>query len=60
MDPDAALAEAREALAKFRMEYDRGNYGDAAEHAVTLADSFAALDGWVARGGFLPADWTRQ
>jgi hypothetical protein len=57
MDPEAALAEAREAMAEFRRQYGRGNYGEAAEAAVALADSFAALDGWLSKGGFAPAAW---
>jgi hypothetical protein len=60
MDPNAALANAREALARVRVEYGRGNYGDAAEAAVELADAFAALDGWMTAKSFSPADWASK
>lgn len=43
MDPDATLAEMREA-------YATGDY----ERCAELAD---ALDQWISRGGFLPREW---
>lgn len=56
MDPQATLADLRGHLAAFRKEYGRGNYGDAAEAGVELADSVAALLEWLAKGGYAP-DW---
>lgn len=46
MDPNAALAEMREA-------YAAENY----ERCAELAD---ALDTWISRGGFLPRAWERN
>lgn len=55
MDPDAALVEAREAA---RIVLD-GNDAEALEAAVTLAERFQALDGWLSGGSFPPAEWAR-
>ena len=48
MDPNAALAEAKEILA------DR-DVTD--EYLPRLADIFEALDDWLSKGGFLPDEW---
>ena len=57
MDPDAALAEARAAAA----EYEALPNGADEEVAATLIGSalgsYQALDDWLTKGGFLPADW---
>jgi len=51
MDPDAALAELRRLLR-------RGAEGDAvADVLPRIVELIEALDGWITRGGFLPAVW---
>jgi len=60
MDPDQALKNARLAL-----EQARGAGSDEFDivvelHALQdLSDAFEALDGWLAKGGFLPKDWEK-
>lgn len=56
MDPDEALKNAREALQVFRAWHGRKE-GINEASAEQLADAFEALDGWLSKGGFLPADW---
>jgi hypothetical protein len=64
MDPDQALDDARKALSAFLAAENRNVQDD--PHATLarmivaareLADSFEALDGWLAKGGFLPRAW---
>ncbi len=55
MDPDTALADLRAGVAAVRDAAD-GN-GDLITSAEILADAAAALDEWITRGGFLPAEW---
>lgn len=55
MDPDQALTDARDALRGTESEND----ARAALAALALADAFRALDEWLTKGGFLPADWAR-
>lgn len=58
MDPNAALAKAREALVRFEEAY-REQTTEEIIAAEDLADAFEALDGWLSRGGFLPEGWAR-
>jgi len=51
MDPNEALTQCREAAKVIVDQED--DYGAAEE----LAEHFHALDAWLVRGGFLPADW---
>ena len=60
MDPDAALEELRRAL-------DDADAADAAGDRDTAMDCYSraaelirALDAWLSRGGFQPADWRRR
>lgn len=55
MDPNAALAEIRELLAQDRRQLDAG--GLHRDDAATLMERLEALDEWLSKGGFLPADW---
>ena len=57
MDPEETLQAARRALAKYRSAEDAGDADAAADAAWALAANFEALDGWLNRGGFPPADW---
>ncbi len=50
MDPNTTLARLRELAAA----------ADDVEEAAELAEAFHALDEWLSRGGFLPADWARH
>jgi hypothetical protein len=52
MDPDAALTTARDAL-----DVIEGNEGAQTAETLDLAEAFRALDEWLSRGGFAPADW---
>lgn len=68
MDPNQALADALDLATKILNESDDGAK-NTTEHdeqmtiladrmcAHDLAESFAALDGWIRSGGFLPRDW---
>ena len=54
MDPNAALKSARECMSTACMTDD----DEIKEEALTnMMGAFDALDGWLSRGGFLPADW---
>lgn len=55
MDPDEALKNAREAEKSFRSAPIESSAERIA--AIKLADAFEALDEWLSRGGFMPADW---
>ena len=52
MDPNAALDEIRSIVA-------RADGGLGRSDAERLAELVDGLDGWLSRGGFLPADWAR-
>lgn len=54
MDPNATLEEIRNRVQDIRAAT---NDGDAAEHALRLAELVEAMDGWLSKGGFAPADW---
>ncbi len=61
MDPDAALAGLRSAMAKLREEYDSSTtYERAGLELPKALDNFEALDGWLSRGGFLPRAWKQH
>lgn len=56
MDVNETLRLMREALSEF--EDTRGGYDSAAINASSdMRDRFVALDEWLSRGGYLPADW---
>lgn len=52
MDPNTTLADIRESAEVFLS-------GANDERAVALAEAVIALDEWLTKGGFLPADWSR-
>ncbi len=65
MDPDANLKEqleiAKRLLKKFMdsdkdMAFDESDEGD----VVRLAELVEAMDGWIRKGGFLPAAWRKD
>jgi hypothetical protein len=59
MDPDEALRVAREATAKLLEDDEAMPYDAQAELASDLAAAFDALDEWLTKGGFAPADWRK-
>jgi hypothetical protein len=57
MDPDTALANAREA-AKVAAEAANGDSNDAEIDALREAlEAYQALDEWLTKGGFRPKAW---
>jgi hypothetical protein len=57
MEANEALRDAREARRRLtEAETDR----EASQMGDLLADHFEALDDWLSKGGFLPADWQRD
>jgi hypothetical protein len=58
MDPNVALAKAREAAAILLDADDDGNFTDpATTNLGQLIESFQALDEWLSKGGFKPRAW---
>lgn len=56
MDIDAALSQARSALAAIRRGED--SHGELMTDALAdLVDAFEAIDDWLSKGGFLPSAW---
>jgi len=55
VDPNAALRDARKALAEWREADSKGR--DTTLAAEDLAAAFDALDGWLSKAGFLPVAW---
>jgi hypothetical protein len=55
MDPNATLAEIRDAIAA----YGRGELDDQ-EYAEAITERLVALDDWISAGGFLPTAWQRS
>lgn len=53
-DPNWTLIEARNATGDFRNAVTVSEVESAGNK---LADTFEALDEWLCKGGFLPADW---
>jgi len=57
MDPDEALKNAREALARVRAALDEKLVTYGFDAVGDFADAFEALDTWLTDGGFPPGDW---
>lgn len=59
MDPNATLDRIRVAVEAIRTNnFDTDAHSvRAIAYAVELADAVADLDGWLTRGGFVPAAW---
>lgn len=55
MDPNANLQELRELV---QQANERGRLSR--DDALRMAELFDALDGWICRGGFLPASWMQS
>jgi hypothetical protein len=55
MDPNTTLEEARRFVAEARAATEEGAKVQAMAQAI---ERFEALDNWLYRGGFLPAEWT--
>jgi hypothetical protein len=52
MDPEQALADIRESVAEILAHRVEHSYV-----SIGLAESFEALDGFLSRGGHVPAAW---
>jgi len=64
MDPNVSLARLRDAMARLHTHEQKPEWETAPSalraHDDDLrdaVDAFEALDGWLSRDGFLPADW---
>lgn len=57
MDPDAALQLVRDGIVELRAAAEGDSNDAEIEAAHELADAVQALDEWLSKGGFLPADW---
>lgn len=58
MDPDEALRQLRAAVETYHATVNQdGRDADQEAAAWSMAEHADALDGWLARGGYLPADW---
>jgi hypothetical protein len=64
MDPDENLRDQREITTRLIADLDgRGAYASAEDWLADverLAELSQAMDGWLSRGGALPADWPSQ
>lgn len=59
MDPNEALKRCRALGAQVLRNVDDGVLGSR-DTAEALAEAFAALDSWLAKGGFLPKSWSHS
>ena len=60
MDPNETLSRLRALCAEVEKECDDpAPQGDPLPREVEIVECIRALDGWINRGGFLPARWTR-
>lgn len=59
MDPDANLKEQRE-LAASLLDEEGMHPAELFAAATRLAELVQALDEWILKGGFLPADWAES
>lgn len=70
LDPDEVLRKLREAVTALKAQDDEMLLEDKASRAhrttrveyvpiLEVVEHFSALDGWLAKGGFLPADWRK-
>ncbi len=61
MDPDEALANLRKLMQQLYDELPGPDIQSTRieDLASEIVEQFEALDGWLTRGGFLPAAWSR-
>ena len=57
MDPNANLAEQRRLVATMLSDDYGSDVPTMIADAARLCELVQALDAWILRGGFLPADW---
>jgi hypothetical protein len=55
MDPDKALETIRGSILAYRENGD--SFNRHWDHEETLVDAVEALDEWLSKGGYLPANW---
>jgi hypothetical protein len=58
MDPDANLAETRKLVDDIMRAIDGDSPLDVSD-VDRLVELVRSLDGWITRGGYLPAAWAR-
>ena len=58
MDPDVALVDLRDAIKEAREYAEEGRIPGAMNGWREVGERFDALDEWLSKGGFPPADWT--
>lgn len=58
MDPDAALHDLRDAIRAWQEAAVAGSADAGQEAAAEFVSTAEALDGWLSRGGHLPAAWS--
>jgi len=56
VDPDAALANMRELVEQVHND----GWVDPGSIEEQMAEQFQALDDWLSKSGFLPAEWQRH
>lgn len=57
MDPNAVLEELRFAVSDYIIASDNDSADAEHDAAARMADCAEALDEWMSKGGFLPAEW---
>lgn len=60
MDPDVALEELREMVARCNRGCTAGGYGAEPITLEDFAEKFEALDQWMTSGGFAPRGWRKH
>lgn len=56
MDPDVCLQKIRELIVELR---GSSKISTTEACADEISEHFEALDEWISKGGFMPADWAR-
>ena len=59
MDPNVALENLRNAISSLDDSFNLGEACDTYDIEQVI-DSFAALDYWMRKGGFIPKDWAEN
>jgi hypothetical protein len=60
MDPEVAYRNILRQIARLKALRAKGDLLAYAEAAEALIESWEALNGWMSKGGFLPADWAAK
>lgn len=60
MDPDEALKRLREKATEFMLNLPEDPVDNLGVLGSEVVELFEALDGWMSKGGFLPAEWRKH